>query len=88
MIWNGEEQLQRPSYQLPQKIFQQRSVYDLPWVFRVEKDDYVAIGSVNGNRSLSAWGKATFIVHAVELEDWKRRNGQVSLSALVKLVNT
>jgi hypothetical protein len=86
MIWNGEKQTPCPSYQLPQEVFHQRGVYDLPWVFRVEKDDYVAIGPVNGNRSLSTWGRATFIVHAVELEDWKRRNGQVNPSPLIKLV--
>jgi hypothetical protein len=76
-IWDSVEGTPRPSYELPRDIFKGRGVYDLPWVFEVDDESFVAIKAVNDKRRLSIWGRASFVVHVVTLVDWKSKNEKV-----------
>ncbi|KAF7777864.1 hypothetical protein Agabi119p4_3936 [Agaricus bisporus var. burnettii] len=73
-VWDSATKSPRPSYKLSQDTFRGRGVYDIPWVFEVADESFVAIGPVNGKRSLSISGRASFVAHAVTLEDWENRN--------------
>ncbi|XP_006458684.1 hypothetical protein AGABI2DRAFT_176932 [Agaricus bisporus var. bisporus H97] len=73
-VWDSATKSPRPSYKLSQDTFRGRGVYDIPWVFEVADESFVAIGPVNGKRSLSILGRASFVAHAVTLEDWENRN--------------
>jgi hypothetical protein len=66
-----------PSYKLSQGSFRERGVYDIPWVLQVDDEHFVAIKAVNGRRGLSIWGRASFVVHAVTLADWRNANAEV-----------
>ncbi|KAF7777865.1 hypothetical protein Agabi119p4_3937 [Agaricus bisporus var. burnettii] len=73
-VWDSATKSPRPSYKLSQDTFRGRGVYDIPWVFEVADESFVAIGPVNGKRSLSILGRASFVAHAVTLKDWENKN--------------
>ncbi|EKM83209.1 hypothetical protein AGABI1DRAFT_104925 [Agaricus bisporus var. burnettii JB137-S8] len=73
-VWDSTTKSPQLSYKLSQNVFRECGVYDIPWVFEVADESFVAIGPVNGKRSLSILGRASFVAHAVTLEDWENRN--------------
>jgi hypothetical protein len=76
-IWDSVVGAPRPSYDLSHNIFRECGIYDLPWVFEVDDESFVAIKAVNDKRRLSIWGRASFVVHVVTLADWESKNEKV-----------
>jgi hypothetical protein len=76
-IWDSEKGTPWPSYELSQDAFIKCGVYDIPWVLQVNDERFVVINAVDARRGLSIWGRASFVVHAVMLEDWENANDKV-----------
>ncbi|EKM83213.1 hypothetical protein AGABI1DRAFT_104927 [Agaricus bisporus var. burnettii JB137-S8] len=81
-VWDSATKSPRPSYELSQDTFRGRGVYDIPWVLEVADESFVTIGAVNGKRSLSIWGRSTFVVCAVTLVDWENKNATAKVYIL------
>ncbi|KAF7777870.1 hypothetical protein Agabi119p4_3942 [Agaricus bisporus var. burnettii] len=81
-VWDSATKSPRPSYELSQDTFRGRGVYDIPWVLEVADESFVTIGAVNGKRSLSIWGRSTFVVRAVTLVDWENKNATAKVYIL------
>ncbi|XP_006458689.1 hypothetical protein AGABI2DRAFT_115720 [Agaricus bisporus var. bisporus H97] len=81
-VWNSATNSPQASYKLSQIAFRECGVYDIPWVLEVANERFVAIGAVNPKREFSILGRATFVVRAVTLADWKNNNAKAKVYIL------
>ncbi|EKM83214.1 hypothetical protein AGABI1DRAFT_104928 [Agaricus bisporus var. burnettii JB137-S8] len=81
-VWDSATNSPQASYKLSQNAFRECGVYDIPWVLEVANERFVAIGAVNPKRGLSILGRATFIVRAVTLADWKNKHANAKVYIL------
>ncbi|KAF7777686.1 hypothetical protein Agabi119p4_3758 [Agaricus bisporus var. burnettii] len=81
-VWDSATNSPQASYKLSQNAFRECGVYDIPWVLEVANEKFVAIGAVNPKRGPSILGRATFVVRAVTLADWKNKNANAKVYIL------